>query len=197
MTTKLSKDGYKIIKKDYDSKFIKEIKDELTVKPFNNFNRSQMMSDVGRFIVYLESPRKLYLPRFYGMKKFGVPTMNLLEEGDPINLSFHGDLREEQKPIEEVYLKNAYEKGGGIISIRCGGGKTVLALHIISVLKKKTIVIVHSILYRNRTSLCSDARDFPFRDYDFNCYANGDSATSSSQICFFYGYSSSIGCWFR
>ena len=143
MTTKLSKDGYKIIKKEYSSKFIKEIKDELTVKPFNNFNRSQMMSDVGRFTVYLESPKKLYLPRFYGMKKFGVPTMNLLEEGDPINLSFNGDLREEQKPIEEVYLKNAYEKGGGIISIRCGGGKTVLALHIISVLKKKTIVIVH------------------------------------------------------
>ena len=33
-------------------------------------------------------------------------------------------------------------KVGGIISIRCGGGKTVLALHIISVLKK-TIVVVH------------------------------------------------------
>ena len=143
MTTKLSKDGYKIIKKDYDSKFIKEIKDELTVKPFNNFNRSQMASDVGRFTVYLESPKKLYLPRFYGMKKFGDPTMDLLEEGDPINLTFRGDLREEQKPIEEVYLKNAYQKGGGIISIRCGGGKTVLALHIISVLKKKTIVVVH------------------------------------------------------
>ena len=143
MTTKLSKDGYKIIKKDYDSKFIKEIKDELTVKPFNNLNRSQMASDVGRFTVYLESPKKLYLPRFYGMKKFGDPTMDLLEEGDPINLTFRGDLREEQKPIEEVYLKNAYQKGGGIISIRCGGGKTVLALHIISVLKKKTIVVVH------------------------------------------------------
>tara|TARA_B100000686_G_C16771612_1_gene965530 strand:+ start:388 stop:1794 length:1407 start_codon:yes stop_codon:yes gene_type:complete len=143
MTTKLSKDGYKIIKKNYDSKFIKEIKDELTVKPFNNFNRSQMMSDVGRFSVYLESPKKLYLPRFYGLKKFGYPTMNLIKEGDPINLQFNGGLREEQKPIEEIYLKNAYEKGGGIISIRCGGGKTVLALHIISVLKTKTIVVVH------------------------------------------------------
>ena len=72
MTTKLSKDGYKIIKKDYDSKFIKEIKDELTVKPFNNFNRSQMASDVGRFTVYLESPKKLYLPRFYGMKNLVI-----------------------------------------------------------------------------------------------------------------------------
>ena len=40
-------------------------------------------------------------------------------------------------------MKNARERGGGIISIRCGGGKTVLALHIISALKKKTIVVVH------------------------------------------------------
>jgi len=143
MTTKLSKDGYKIIKKDYDTKIIKEIKDELTVKPFNNFNKAQMNSDVGRFAVYLESPKKLYLPRFYGVKKFGKPTMDLLEEGDTVDLPFNGDLREEQKPIEEVYLNNAYKNGGGIISIRCGGGKTVLALHIISVLKKKTIVVVH------------------------------------------------------
>ena len=45
------------------------------------------------------------------------------------------NLRDEQKPIED-HLKNAYERGGGIISIRCGGGKTVLALHISSVLKK-------------------------------------------------------------
>ena len=143
MTTKLSKDGYKIIKKDYDSKVIKEIKDELTVKPFNSFNKAQMNSDVGRFAVYLESPKKLYLPRFYALKKFGIPTMDLMEAGDPINISFNGDLREEQKPIEKVYLNNAKKHGGGIISIRCGGGKTVLALHIISVLKKKTIVVVH------------------------------------------------------
>ena len=141
MTTKLSKDGYKIIKKNYSSKEIKEIKDELTAKPFT-YNKSQM-NDTNRFIVYLESPKKLYLPRFYGIKKFGEPTVNQMEEGDDINLTFKGDLREEQKPIEEIYLKNAYEKGGGIISIRCGGGKTVLALHIISVLKKKTVVIVH------------------------------------------------------
>tara|TARA_Y100000996_G_scaffold396684_1_gene363029 strand:+ start:722 stop:1264 length:543 start_codon:yes stop_codon:yes gene_type:complete len=143
MTTKLSKNGYKIIKRDYDSKIIKDVKDELTVKPYNSFNKSQMNSDAGKFSVFLESPKKLYLPRFYGLKKFGTPTLDQMEEGDDINLSFNGDLREEQKPIEEIYLKNAHEKGGGIISIRCGGGKTVLALHIISVLKKKTVVIVH------------------------------------------------------
>ena len=141
--SKLSKNGYKILKKNYDSKKIKTIKDELTVKPFNNFNKSQMNSDVGRFSVFLESPKKLYLPRFYGLKTFGKPDINEMEEGDDIDLKFNGDLREEQKPIEKIYLDNAYEKGGGIISIRCGGGKTVLSLHIISVLKKKAIVVVH------------------------------------------------------
>jgi len=143
MTTVISQNGYKIIKKDYSSKMIKSIKDELTVKPFNNFNKSQMNSDVGKFSVFMESPKKLYLPRFYGLEKFGQPTEDKIKEGDDIDLKFNGSLREEQNPIEEIYLKSAKEKGGGIISIRCGGGKTVLALHILSVLKKKTIVIVH------------------------------------------------------
>ena len=40
-----------------------------------------------------------------------------MEDGDDINLKFNGDLRNEQKPIEEIYLKNAKDKGGGIISI--------------------------------------------------------------------------------
>ena len=44
MTTKLSKNGYKINKRDYSSKIIKEIKDELTVKPFNSFNKSYNQS---------------------------------------------------------------------------------------------------------------------------------------------------------
>jgi superfamily II DNA or RNA helicase len=143
MTTKLSKNGYKIVKKDYDSKLIKSIKDELSVKPFNNFNKSQMNSDTGKFSVFLESPKKMYLPRFYGLEKFGPPAIDEMEGGEDIDIKFNGSLREEQVPIENIYIKNAIERGGGIISIRCGGGKTVLALHIISLLKKKTIVIVH------------------------------------------------------
>ena len=42
-----------------------------------------------------------------------------------------------------LYKKACLEKGGGLISLKCGGGKTVLALYIISMLKKKTIVVVH------------------------------------------------------
>ena len=141
MVTKLSNNGYKITKSEYDTKLIKEIKDELSVKPFT-YNKGQN-NEMGRFCVYMESPKKLYLPRFYGMKKFGVPNITTINDGEDVDINFNGNLRPEQQPIEDIYLKNAYEKGGGIISLKCGGGKTVLALHIACMLKKKTLVVVH------------------------------------------------------
>ena len=137
---KLTKSGYTIVKSDLPTSMVKEIKDELFVKPFT-FNKNA--NKESGFRVYMESPKKLYIPRFYGLKKFGNPEIDKMEGGDDILVNFKGDLREEQKPIEDLYIKNAHEKGGGIISIRCGGGKTVLGLHITSVLKKKTLVIVH------------------------------------------------------
>jgi len=141
MENKISSNGHYVIrKKDYSTKDIKSIKDELYVKPYT-FNKNQ--NKESGFQVFMESPKKLYIPKFYGINKYGKPKRDEITEGDDVNINFKGDLREEQKPVEEVYLKNAREKGGGIISIKCGGGKTVLALHIASVLKKKTVVIVH------------------------------------------------------
>jgi hypothetical protein len=64
MYPKLSKDGYIIQKSQYSSSFIKEIRDELTVKPFvsNVFGNGPEK----KFTLYMESPNKLYLPRYYG-----------------------------------------------------------------------------------------------------------------------------------
>ena len=142
MESILSKNGYKIKKKSLTPKSLKNLKDELSVKPFvyNDYNNT---SSESKFQVYLESPNSIYIPKFYGIEKYGLPQKTKMNEGDDINIKFAGDLREEQKPIEQIYLKSAEEIGGGIISLKCGGGKTVLALHIISMLKKKTIVVVH------------------------------------------------------
>ena len=103
MNTSLSKTGYKIKKSDLLPQQIKEIKDELYVKPFTFTKNNQ--TDSG-FQVYMESPKKLYLPRFYGLTKFNEPKENKMEEGDNITIEFNGGLRDEQKPIEEIYLKN-------------------------------------------------------------------------------------------
>ena len=137
--TSLSKNGYKIKKDTISLNEIKQIKDDLNVKPFN-FNKQMPQK---KFQIYLESPNSLYLPKFYGLINYGEPNKNNEKNGKEIKIKFNGDLRQEQKPIEELYLKSAETIGGGIISLQCGGGKTVLALHIVSVLKKKTLVVLH------------------------------------------------------
>ena len=87
----------------------------------------------------------MYLPRFYGEEKFGKAVNNKLSPGTSINLKFSKSLRPKQLPIVEAYLNsvNNIEGGGGIISVPCGYGKTVLALYILTQLKVKTLVVVH------------------------------------------------------
>ena len=48
-----------------------------------------------------------------------------------------------QKPIVDTYLKSAKTKGGGLLEIHTGAGKTVMGLKIIAELGVKTIIIVH------------------------------------------------------
>ena len=137
---KLNKYGFVVKKSELDTTQIKKIKDDLTIKP-------HVMNDFGtateiKFKIFLESPKKLYLPRFYGIDQFGKPdTIDL--NGDKINIKFNGDLRKEQLPIYEKTMNQLKDIGGGIISLKCGGGKTVLALYILSQLKYKTIIVVH------------------------------------------------------
>ena len=139
--TTLSRNGYKIKKNELSQKELKDIKNDLTVNPY-------VVGDFGngsekRFSLYMESPNSLYIPRFYAFDKYGKPDKSKMDDGLDINIVFNGSLRKEQEPIIDLYKKACLEKGGGLISLKCGGGKTVLALYIISMLKKKTIVVVH------------------------------------------------------
>jgi superfamily II DNA or RNA helicase len=143
MDTSISSYGYKIKKKDLNLKQIEKIRKDLMITPFIYDPVNNKQNTDKKFNILLESPKALYVPRFYGISNYGLPKSNKLPDGDNADLNFKGSLREEQKPIVESYLKASEEKGAGMISLRCGGGKTVLALHIASILKKKTIVIVH------------------------------------------------------
>jgi len=141
METTLSNHGYKIKKKELGLSKLKEIKKDLTMNPFvfNDFGDKNEK----KFSLFMESPNSIYVPRFYGQEHFGIAKKTTLSEGDKINVNFNGSLREEQKPIVKLYQDAALKNGGGLISLKCGGGKTVLALWIIALLKVKTIVVVH------------------------------------------------------
>ena len=142
MNTSLGQRGYSIIKEEHKPNIISEMRKELTVKPFVHKNYA---GNNNPFPVYCESIRKLYLPRYFGIQKFGIPKNYKINHGEPINIPFAKELRENQKPIVEAFINSTNDEhgGGGIISIPCGYGKTVIGLNIASRLKVKTLIVVH------------------------------------------------------
>ena len=97
----------------------------------------------GTMPVYRESNKKIYIPRFYGIQQFGKPDTYTIKDGDDIQLTFKGSLRDFQHNIIDAYFHHIHEQDCALLDIPCGFGKTVCALHIISRLAKKTLVIVH------------------------------------------------------
>uniref|UniRef100_A0A6C0C5S8 Helicase ATP-binding domain-containing protein n=1 Tax=viral metagenome TaxID=1070528 RepID=A0A6C0C5S8_9ZZZZ len=144
MKTSVTSYGYKIKKKDLSSEQISKVKKDMLIVPFVYDPVKNRQNTDKKFNILSESPSSLYVPRFYGIDNFGPPLLNKLPDGvSSPNLEFKGELREIQKPIAEAYLSVAKDRGGGLISLKCGGGKTVLALNIACHIKKKTIVICH------------------------------------------------------
>ena len=156
VSTYLGAKGYTIYKECLDIKEQRVIRDELNVRPYIPKSPIQQPT----YPVFRESVNKFYLPRYYGIKNYGDPEEMLIPPGDDIQVAFEGDLRDYQLHIVDVYKQaagvagtsvagtckgeaGAAMGGGGLLEIPCGRGKTVIALKIISEMKKKTLVIVH------------------------------------------------------
>ena len=142
----LGKKGYSIYKRDLTNKEQIYIRKELTVKPY--LPKSPIQPEP--FPIYRESPQKIYLPRHFGVENFGDITENKLSLGDDISLDFVGELREYQVNIVNKYVNAVGDSGGGLLDVDPGKGKTVMALNIISKLKKKALVIVHKSFLLNQ-----------------------------------------------
>lgn len=135
--TILSKDGY-VVKKS-EIKNVK-IEEELMMAPKGT-------EDYGAkprtFPIYTKDKDNYYLPKFYGIEKFGKPDKDLLHKGKSIDIKFKGDLRDYQKNISNLIQDNFKKIGGGIISLPCGRGKTIVSIEAIVRTGVKTLVVVH------------------------------------------------------
>jgi hypothetical protein len=49
-----------------------------------------------KYPIFLESKSKLYLPKSYALKRFGVPIQDIRFKGTDIDIGFTGQLRPEQ-----------------------------------------------------------------------------------------------------
>jgi superfamily II DNA or RNA helicase len=105
--------------------------------------------------VFRENNNKYYLPRFYGIERYGLPDKSEIQDGDNILVSFEKTLRDYQEKIIDIYINYVSSQynpsgSGGILEIPCGRGKTVMGLKIISLLKKKTLILVHKEFLMNQ-----------------------------------------------
>jgi superfamily II DNA or RNA helicase len=137
----ISKRGYVIRKSILQKKELEQLKKELTMTPFTLPGFQQ---DTKKFKLYQENENKIYLPKAYALNKFGKPEVDRLENsGDDIDLEFSGSMRENQLPVIETFMSACKKQGGGLICLGCGFGKTIISLKIVSLLKKKTLIVVH------------------------------------------------------
>jgi superfamily II DNA or RNA helicase len=150
-TSYIGQKGYTISKQSLSSKELESLKLELTLSPIEKFGITK--KDSISIPVYRENKDKIYIPRFYGVKKYGIPVQSKLLDGVPINVPFVNTLRDYQENIVSIYFNHIHSNnqgGGGILEVPCGRGKTIMALNIISKLKQKTIILVHKEFLMNQ-----------------------------------------------
>jgi superfamily II DNA or RNA helicase len=140
-----SAQGYTFDLKKTDPKVIEKIIAKATVRP-------RVFQQIGppppAFPVYVKTKTKLTVPRYFMKQHFpelikDCP-LKLQMQGNDIDCRFKGKLRPEQVPICDAMLKALFMDGGGLINAPCGTGKTAMADYLITVLKKKALIIVHN-----------------------------------------------------
>jgi len=147
--------GYAISKSALDTPELMQIRKDLSMRPY----APQSPIKPEPFPIYVETPQTIYVPRYYGLETYGEPEENRLRHGVSCpNLVFNGELRDYQTAIVNKYIRhvqhaagaNGREGGGGCLDVDPGKGKTVMALKIMSILKVKTIVVVHKTFLMNQ-----------------------------------------------
>lgn len=127
--------GYKI---KLDNPDVLQLKKELTVSPFIPGNKYPAKSQM-----YRVSEKYIYIPKYFGIKKYGKPESIKEQSGIKVPFRFNGDLREYQKPVCEKILTEILKNDSCLASLYTGWGKTPSALWIISKLGVKTLIVVH------------------------------------------------------
>jgi len=144
-TLTLTRNGYKVSKSIIEN--IDSLRKELTVKPYvpSVFVNPRY---VKKYPVYHETENFIYVPKQFGIKRWGEPVSEITAISSPDRWTFNGSIRPAQVEVVDAYLKP--EVKDGMICLQTGGGKTVCALYIASQLKVKTLIIVHNTFLKDQ-----------------------------------------------
>lgn len=147
MRTSLSSRGYGVLKAEIGPTEVASLMKELTMVPLVSAGSPTAGSQQQEFPLFLESKTKIYVPKYFGLQRYGLPRTCRVSDGAPMSdkVAFAGALRPEQRGPVDAFVEAARDpmRMGGIISLPCGGGKTITALFIAALLGRKTLIIVH------------------------------------------------------
>lgn len=154
--TYIGSKGYTIYKNTLTPQQLIKIRKDLTVKPFNPTASSfGPAANVVTYPIYLEDPKnpKIYVPYFYGLREFGCPLETKITAGHEItahHATYKGySLRPQQQTVVDTYLQHVLApenapKAGGLLELHTGFGKTLVANYLMSHLRRKTLIVVHT-----------------------------------------------------
>ena len=114
-------------------------RDELTVAPLP----TNAVPRPIRFTAYLDTPDALVVPAHWPPAQ-GLGT-DTRAPGHVMNHAFHGTLRDDldQPAAVDATLASLRSKGGAVLSLAVGHGKTCCGLYIACALRAKTVIVVH------------------------------------------------------
>ena len=139
----LNKTGFLIQKNESNLEIVKK---ELIVTPFVKHNYG---TKIESYQLYDIIDKNIRVPKFWAFNKFELMDHVPLS-GKKIDLKFNGKLRDYQEKVVKSCIPIFKETGGGVISLPCGDGKTCIAVHMITLLKVPTLVIVHKSFLMNQ-----------------------------------------------
>jgi hypothetical protein len=148
----LGKKGYTIPKSALEKEDDVFLRKDLFVKPEVQGISYGAPDENTAFPVFRENTNKMYIPRFYGIQRYGLPHRSEIQKGDDIHVTFDKKLRDYQEKIVEFYMNSVTKPccingangqssvatqqltlesakragefgGGGILEVYCGAGK--------------------------------------------------------------------------
>lgn len=108
-------------------------------------------NEISPFPVFQENETYLQIPKFLGLTWLGYPERDQRSLGAPLThpFQFLGDLSNSverpQQQAKDACVKQLCDTGGALLVLPCGFGKTVVSLAIAAAMKRKTLVVVHSV----------------------------------------------------
>ena len=146
--TYISRKGYTIYKNQLTDNEKNKIESDLKIAPYDNtYNVFKK-----EYLIYLQNPAKYYLPRYYGIKKFGKVNDIRFDNIESLNNNINDTitLRQHQLIPYKKCLDTLKEDNGCILCLGCGNGKTIIALKLLLQLRLKTLIVVHKTFLLNQ-----------------------------------------------